>query len=186
MWTSWNQNSKLNHTNVMMLVLFKGANIQDTKMDKTSTLNSNRTCLNYQLDFRASLFCNKWCTFGMFCVCSSYATFAQWSMDRKTIFAMYTSHNNCICMFTTKRKTKIAKLPSVGQTHKITLLTDTQNILKYSNICDYQYTQYVSYQGLKEVANIQSNALLHVHVHPYFTLTHTFEQSMWASFMNHM
>ena len=71
----------------------------------------------------------------LLCVFKS-CDFCEWIMDRKTILATYTLHNNCIRMLTTKRKSKIAKHFSGGQTHKIALFTDTQNIPKvwYHNI----------------------------------------------------
>ena len=61
--------------------------------------------------------------------------FCEWIMDHKTIITTYTLHNNCICMLATKHKSKIAKPFSGGQTHKITLLTDTQDIPKVQYMC---------------------------------------------------
>ena len=64
---------------------------------------------------------------GMFC---KSCDFCEWIMDCKNIIAMYILCNNCTCMLTTKRKSKIAKHSSRGQTHKIALLTDMPNIPK--------------------------------------------------------
>ena len=62
-------------------------------------------------------------------------------MDHKTIIATYTLHNNCIRMFTTKHKSKIAKLYSGDQTHKIALLTVTQNVPKVQYITHTKLTK---------------------------------------------
>ena len=100
---------------------------------------TNRGMRSHLLDTFVSVttYSRFWCVLRLFKSCD----FCEWIMDRRTMIITYTLCNNCMRMFTTKHKSKIAKLYSWDQTHKIALLTDMQNISEIRYVTHIKLTK---------------------------------------------